>query len=58
MYKTTKKVVKMDNTECAGVVSLSDFAVIPEDDETGSYAEYLSWVAEGNTPEEWTTNEH
>ena len=56
MYKITKKIIKLDGAECEGVVRLSDFAVIPMDDETGAYAEYLAWVAEGNTAEEWTGN--
>ncbi len=53
MYKTTATIIKLDGTQCEGVVRLSDFAVIPMDDETGAYAEYLAWVAEGNTAEKW-----
>lgn len=56
MYKRTTKIIKLDGTQFEGVVRLSDFAVIPINDETGAYAEYLAWVAEGNTAEEWTGN--
>jgi hypothetical protein len=55
MYKTTR-MVKFDNTECNGVVRISDYAVIPEDDTSGAWDEYLAWLAEGNTPEEWSPN--
>lgn len=56
MYKTTK-MVKFDGTECDGVVRMSDLAVIPKDDTTGAYQEYLDWVAEGNIPEVWKGKE-
>ena len=56
MYKTTR-MIKFDNTECNGVVRMSDLAVIPEDDTTGAYQEYLDWLAEGNIPEEWRCKE-
>jgi len=29
---------------------------IPNDPDNKEYAEYLAWVAEGNTAEEWTGN--
>jgi hypothetical protein len=56
MYKTTR-MVKLDNTECNGVVRMSDYAVIPEDDTTGAWQEYLDWVAEGNEPGVWEGRE-
>ena len=42
MYKLTKDL----NT----AQRLSDNAFIPMDEQNSDYAEYLSWLAEGNTP--------
>ena len=33
------------------VIRLSDNAYIPFDQNNADYAEYLKWLAEGNTPE-------
>lgn len=38
------------------VVRLFDNAFIHPDDWSPDYQEYLAWVAEGNTAEEWTGN--
>jgi hypothetical protein len=36
------------------IVRLDDNAFIPIDEENKDYQEYLTWLAQGNTPEEWT----
>ena len=35
---------------------IEDGAFIPMDEGNTDYQAYLAWVADGNTPEEWTGN--
>jgi hypothetical protein len=46
MYKLFKNSVGLEFVQ-----RLSDGAFIPFDNANTDYAEYLKWVAEGNTPE-------
>lgn len=48
MYKILKDVATGDEY---GVLRLSDMASIPLDPSNSDYAEYLAWVAAGNTAE-------
>jgi hypothetical protein len=48
MYKLHKS---LTSGEINSVQRLSDNAFIPFDPMNSDYAEYLKWVAEGNTPE-------
>lgn len=41
-------------TSIQQVVRLSDNAFIQPNDQHSDYQEYLAWVAEGNTAEEWS----
>tara|TARA_R110000782_G_scaffold234958_1_gene321019 strand:- start:129 stop:419 length:291 start_codon:yes stop_codon:yes gene_type:complete len=38
-------------TDSSSITRLADGAVIPNDPDNSDYAEYLEWIAEGNTPE-------
>jgi hypothetical protein len=41
------------NTENKVIKKISDSAFIPMDESNTDYKQYLEWVAEGNTAEEW-----
>jgi|TARA_A100001388_G_scaffold61550_1_gene42772 hypothetical protein len=45
--------VKMgaSDTEASVILRKEDNAFIPKDSENRDYQEYLTWVADGNTPE-------
>jgi len=49
MYKQCKDGITGQLANC--IKRLSDNAIIPFDPANTDYAEYLEWLAEGNTPE-------
>lgn len=54
MYKKCFDVINQTEARC--IQRLSDNAFIPFDEGNVDYQEYLAWLAEGNTPEEWNPN--
>jgi hypothetical protein len=53
MYKLLKQINSDTPTH---VVNVVNGYVIPFDEANTDYQTYLTWVAEGNTPEEWSPN--
>jgi hypothetical protein len=47
------KIKQNDNWGIGFVLRLSDNALIPLNENNSDYQEYLKWVEEGNTPEEY-----
>jgi hypothetical protein len=47
MYQLT---IDIFSKQCKVIKRLSDNAFIPMDEANTDYAEYLAWLAEGNTP--------
>jgi hypothetical protein len=52
MYK--KCVDSITGLEASCVKRLEDGSIIPFDAANSDYQQYLAWVAEGNTAEEWS----
>ena len=48
MYKLLETITEWNTTR--GIQRLSDGACIPFDPNNRDYADYLAWLAEGNTP--------
>ena len=46
-----------DNTTSVGIVRLPHLLFITQEEQNPDYQQYLAWLAEGNTPEEWQPNE-
>jgi hypothetical protein len=49
-YKT---VYSMHTTEVISIIRTDTGLTIPTDPANSDYQQYLAWVAEGNTAEEW-----
>jgi hypothetical protein len=55
MYK--KYVIETQYGEQLCIIRMSDNAHISSDETHPDYQAYLTWLAEGNTPEEWNPEE-
>jgi len=53
MYALLRSV---ETNEPFAVIRLSDHAGIPMSEDNSDYKEYLKWLEQGNTPEEWNPN--
>ena len=49
-------IIDPTNGKIVGIFRLDDKACIALSESNSDYQAYLSWVAEGNTAEEWTGN--
>lgn len=52
MYQKCVDLITGSETHC--IRRLADNAFIPFDPANSDYQQYLAWVAEGNTAEEWS----
>jgi len=50
------KLISNPYSETKSIFRVSDFTMIPADPANSDYQQYLAWVAEGNTAEEWSPN--